>query len=103
MEPLVTISHYESPFYLTEKYNGWASRELVDLYVKYCNVIFNRYKDKVKYWLTFNEINGATGNFGAFLSQGILNEGTTDFMHQVDNPKQRSKPYIINWSQVHWL
>ena len=89
MEPLVTISHYESPFYLTEKYNGWASRELVDLYVKYCNVIFNRYKDKVKYWLTFNEINCGTMPLGGYLGLGILNEGTTDFMNQKDDPQLR--------------
>ena len=50
IEPLVTISHYELPFALTEKYNGWASRELIDLYVRYCETIFTRYKDKVKYW-----------------------------------------------------
>lgn len=48
IEPLVTISHYELPFALTEKYNGWASRELIDLYVRYCETIFTRYKDKVK-------------------------------------------------------
>ena len=89
IEPLITISHYEVPFALTQKYNGWASREMIDIFTKYCKTIFTRYKGKVKYWLTFNEINGATGNLGAFLSQGILNEGTTDFMHQVDNPKQR--------------
>ena len=89
IEPLVTISHYESPFYLTEKYNGWASRELVDLYVKYCNVIFNRYKDKVKYWLTFNEINCGTMPLGGYLGLGILNEGTTDFMNQKDDPQLR--------------
>lgn len=89
IEPLITISHYEVPFALTQKYNGWASREMIDIFVKYCEAIFTRYKGKVKYWLTFNEINGATGNFGAFLSQGILNEGTGDFMHQIDIPQQR--------------
>lgn len=57
IEPLVTISHYELPYALVEKYNGWASRELIEFYMNYCKVIFERYKDKVKYWLTFNEIN----------------------------------------------
>ncbi len=57
IEPLVTISHYELPYALVEKYNGWASRELVDYYMNYCKVIFARYEGKVKYWLTFNEIN----------------------------------------------
>lgn len=89
IEPLITISHYEVPFALTKKYNGWASRKMIDLYLKYCEVIFKRYKGKVKYWLTFNEINSATGQFGGFLSQGILNEGTKDFMHQVDIPQLR--------------
>lgn len=89
IEPLITISHYEVPYALTKKYNGWSSREMVDIYLKYCEAIFNRYKGKVKYWLTFNEINGATCGFGGFLSQGILNEGTTDFMNQVDIPQLR--------------
>ena len=57
IEPLVTISHYELPYALVEKYNGWASRELIGFYMNYCKTIFERYKDKVKYWLTFNEIN----------------------------------------------
>lgn len=57
IEPLVTMSHYEMPLTLTQKYNGWVSRELVDLFEKYAKVLFNRYKDKVKYWITFNEMN----------------------------------------------
>ena len=74
IEPLVTISHYEMPFGLTEKYNGWASREVIDCYVRYCDTIFNRYKNVVKYWLTFNEINCLTNKFGAFMAGGILLE-----------------------------
>ncbi len=57
IEPLVTICHFDVPMYLVEKYGAWRDRKLVDLYVKYCAAIFTRYKDKVKYWLTFNEIN----------------------------------------------
>lgn len=57
IEPLVTISHYELPYALVEKYNGWTDRRLIGLFMKYCRVIFERYQDKVKYWLTFNEIN----------------------------------------------
>ena len=89
IEPLVTISHYEMPFNLTKKYNGWASREVIDFFVNYCNVIFNRYKDKVKYWLTFNEINCGTKPVGGYLSLGILNEGTEDFLHPNDNKQIR--------------
>ena len=89
IEPLITISHYEMPFTLTEKYNGWSSRECIDLFVRYAKTLFKRYKGKVKYWLTFNEINAGTMPMGGFLSLGILNEGTTDFTNQVDNPQNR--------------
>ncbi len=57
IEPLVTISHYETPLALAKKYNGWSSREMIGLYLKYCQTLFERYKGKVKYWITFNEIN----------------------------------------------
>lgn len=57
IEPVVTISHYEMPYGLVEKYGSWRDRKLVDFYVNYCQAIFTRYKDKVKYWMTFNEIN----------------------------------------------
>ena len=57
MEPVITLSHYETPLALTEAWNSWADRRTIDCYVRYCEVVFNRYKDKVKYWLTFNEIN----------------------------------------------
>ena len=57
IQPLVTICHFDVPMYLVEKYGAWRNRKLVDLYVKYCEAIYTRYKDKVKYWLTFNEIN----------------------------------------------
>ena len=59
MEPVVTISHFETPLNLITEYGGWKNRKLVDFYTNYCNVIFNRYKNKVKYWMTFNEINHA--------------------------------------------
>jgi 6-phospho-beta-glucosidase len=57
IEPLVTISHYETPLTLAEKYNGWVSRELIGFYERYVRVLFDRYGSRVKYWLTFNEIN----------------------------------------------
>lgn len=69
IEPLVTISHYETPLYLAEKYNGWASRKLIGFYEHYVRTIFARYKGKVKYWLTFNEINSVLHE--PFMSGGI--------------------------------
>jgi len=90
IEPLITISHYEVPFNLTKKWNSWVDRRQIDCYLNFCKAIFTRYKGKVKYWLTFNEINSATSAMGAFLGQGILNEiKSMDFMNQVDIPNNR--------------
>ena len=72
IEPLVTISHYELPYALVEKYNGWASRELIEFYMNYCKAIFERYKNKVKYWLTFNEIECGHWYARAMASYGML-------------------------------
>lgn len=72
IEPLVTISHYEMPYALVEKYNGWEGRECIDCFVRYSEVLFERYKDKVKYWLTFNEINAGTMSLGSALSLGTI-------------------------------
>jgi 6-phospho-beta-glucosidase len=60
IEPVVTISHYEMPLYLITEYGGWRTREVISFFERYAITLFNRYKDKIKYWLTFNEINGAT-------------------------------------------
>ena len=90
IEPLITISHYEVPFNLTKKWNSWLDRRMIDCYLNFCRAIFTRYKGKVKYWLTFNEINSATTAIGAFLGQGILNEiKEMEFMDQVDVPQNR--------------
>lgn len=57
IEPLVTLSHYETPYNLAKKYDGWRDRRLIGFFEKYVRTVFTRYKGKVKYWLTFNEIN----------------------------------------------
>ncbi|MBS7009113.1 6-phospho-beta-glucosidase [Anaerostipes sp.] len=57
IEPLVTISHFDCPIYLIQKYGGWKSREMIRFYLHLCQVLFTRYRDYVTRWLTFNEIN----------------------------------------------
>ena len=57
IEPIVTLAHFDVPVNLVKKYGGWRNRKLVELFEKYARTVFTRYKDKVKYWLTFNEIN----------------------------------------------
>lgn len=70
IEPIVTLSHYDMPIHLSLEFNGWASRKLITYFEHYAKTVFKRYKSKVKYWLTFNEIN--TGGFLPFLSLGII-------------------------------
>ncbi|MGT2958521.1 6-phospho-beta-glucosidase [Streptococcus bovimastitidis] len=57
IEPVITLSHFEMPYHIAKEYGGFMSRKTVDLFVKFAEVVFRRYKDKVKYWMTFNEIN----------------------------------------------
>jgi len=57
IEPVITLSHFEMPLHLVKEYGGWKNRKVIDFFVKYSETVMNRYKNKVKYWMTFNEIN----------------------------------------------
>ena len=57
IEPVITLSHFEIPYHLYEKYGGFTNKKLIDFFVHYAKTVMTRYKDKVKYWMTFNEIN----------------------------------------------
>ena len=70
IEPIVTLSHYEMPLALAVKYNGWYDRKVIDCFVKFSKVCFERYKDYVKYWLTFNEIDSIVRH--PFTTAGII-------------------------------
>ncbi|MBG9983151.1 glycoside hydrolase family 1 protein [Aerococcaceae bacterium DSM 111020] len=60
IEPIITLTHSgEMPLYLADNLNGFANKEVIDHYCKYVETVVTRYKDKVRYWLTFNEINGS--------------------------------------------
>ena len=72
IEPMVSLSHYEMPLYLSQNYGGWNNRKLVCFYLKFAKTCFERYKNKVKYWLTFNEINCIKHH--VFVSAGIIEE-----------------------------
>ncbi|MDO4912614.1 MAG: 6-phospho-beta-glucosidase [Lactobacillus sp.] len=75
IEPVVTLQHFEMPWHLVKKYGGWKSRKVIDFYVKFAETCFQRYKDSVKYWMTFNEINNQSAFSNEFLTatdSGIL-------------------------------
>lgn len=57
IEPVVTINHFDIPMYLADTVDGWSDRQTIDNFLFFCETIFKRYKEKVTYWMTFNEIN----------------------------------------------
>ena len=81
IEPLVTMIHYELPIVFVEKYDGWASPEVIPYCVKYLKFLIDEYKDEVKYWLTFNEINMVTAV--PWLGGGII----LDRYGEIEMPK----------------
>jgi 6-phospho-beta-glucosidase len=83
IEPVITLSHFEMPYHLVTEYGGWRNRRLVDFFVRFAVTVFKRYKDKVKYWMTFNEINNQSEvevPFTAFTNSGVLYKPGEDKM-----------------------
>lgn len=84
IEPVITLSHFEMPLYLAKKYGGWTNRKVIDYFVNFAKVCFERYKDKVKYWITFNEINNQMNYKNDIF--GWTNSGVR--FSQCKNPKE---------------
>lgn len=57
IEPVLTLYHWDIPKALQDQYGGWESREVIEYFDQYCRTLFTRFKDKVKFWVTFNEQN----------------------------------------------
>ena len=76
--PVMTISHYEMPIHLISKYKGWYAKEVITFFERYCKVLFERYHNKVKYWIVFNQIN-SLGGWGEFASLGMLKDDFEDW------------------------
>lgn len=92
MEPVITLSHYETPLHLITEYGGWSNRKLIDFWKRYVTTVFKRYKGKVKYWLTFNEVNNMMIN--PLVAGGVLT---------IDNPKDPSDPIGSTTEKDKWL
>ncbi|HDR7687830.1 glycoside hydrolase family 1 protein [Bacillus toyonensis] len=54
--PLITMYHFDLPYEL-EKKGGWSNRDTIDAFAQYCEILFERFGDRVKNWLTINEQN----------------------------------------------
>ena len=89
IEPVVTLSHFELPYHLVTEYGGFRSRKLVDFFVRFATVCFERYKNKVTYWMTFNEINNQRNlnvPFFSFTNSGVTykdGESREEVLYQV--------------------
>jgi 6-phospho-beta-glucosidase len=81
IEPVITLSHFEMPYHLVTQYGGWRNRKCIDFFVKFAVVCFKRYARKVKYWMTFNEINNQADfqrDFAPFTNSGIFYKAGED-------------------------
>ena len=99
IEPLVTISHYELPWGLSVKYNGWTGREVIDCFVRYATTLFKEYKDEVRYWLTFNEINIGVNAFGRIMSLGMQGDDHKPMFKMTETPEEASDRFTALHNQ----
>ena len=89
IEPVVTLSHSDIPLAIALKYHGWINKQVIDLYVRYALTLFENYKDEVRYWIPFNEINDMFLPMSA-LGQGALIDPQAQCIHQQkDDPDER--------------
>ena len=93
IQPLVTITHFDCPMHLIEKYGGWRNRQMLDFYEKLCRTLFTRYKGLVKYWLTFNEIN-------MILQPPLWELGSVLKKEKIKNRLNTKRPTMSWWLQL---
>lgn len=91
MCPVVTLSHYETPLHLITEYGGWSNPKMIEFWMRYVRTVFKRYHDKVKIWLTFNEVNAMFRM--PLVAGGVLT---------VDHPKDPSDPLGSTTQQDKW-
>ncbi|MGL6259833.1 glycoside hydrolase family 1 protein [Vibrio sp. WXL210] len=92
--PFVTLSHYEMPYALVENYGGWASRDTIGFFERYARSVLERYKDKVKLWLTFNEINMST--HAPFTGVGLGEDADQQAIYQAIHHQLLASAQAVN-------
>ncbi|MBE5988649.1 MAG: glycoside hydrolase family 1 protein [Paenibacillaceae bacterium] len=89
IEPMVTLSHFEIPYHLVKEYKGFTDRRVIGFFERYVRCVMERYQDKVRYWLTFNEINFATMPMGNLEVLGIINREDDEVANPLDDKNLR--------------
>lgn len=101
IEPVITLSHFEMPYHLAKEYGGWMNRKVIDFFVKYAVTVMERYKDKVKYWMTFNEINNqknVSNDIFGWTNSGVLfskTEKPEQTMYQVSHNELVASALVV--------
>ena len=93
------MNHYELPWALSVKYNGWTGRDVIDYFVRYATTLFKEYKDEVHYWLTFNEINVGAQSMGRILSLGMQGEDHKPMFKMEETPEEASDRFTALHNQ----
>jgi len=91
MEPVITLSHYETPLHLLTEYGGWSNPKLIEFWRRYVTTCFTEFKGLVRYYLTFNEVNALFRM--PFVAGGVLT---------IDNPADPAKPVESTTMQDQW-
>lgn len=89
IEPIVTMSHNEMPLNIVKKYGGWANKQTIDLFVRYAEVLFTTFKEDIRYWLPFNEVNDINIPLSLLIEGGVYIKGMKYFGDNVDDPQLR--------------
>lgn len=77
LKVFATMLHYNIPVNLVTKYGGWKNRKLIDFYLRYALVLFERLGDLVDFWLPFNEINA--GKFNPYNGVCLIKDQEEDY------------------------
>lgn len=90
IQPLVTLSHYELPYVLARDYGGWSNPELIGFFERFARTCFEEFREEVRLWITFNEINASIYPFGSYASLGLLPENHSE-MHLPETDPMKAK------------
>jgi len=99
IEPVITLSHYEIPLYLCTQWNGFADRRTVDCFVKYSKTVIDRFHKKVKYWMTFNEINSIV--HGGYVNAGVFSKDPF-ILESASYHQMLASAYVVKYVHEHY-
>jgi 6-phospho-beta-glucosidase len=97
IEPVITLSHFEMPYHLVSEYGGWRDRRVIDFFVHFAEVCFKRYRNSVKYWMTFNEINNQMDYMNDFL---VATDSGLVFRNNEDAATREALMYQASYYEV---